>query len=410
MSESFFAFGNLWILPFWLCMILAPASGWTRRLLGGPLAFLVPAALYAVLIAPHLGEVLPLLARPELSRIQALLGTPLGASLGWLHFLAFDLFIGRWIWQQDELPGWLLRPVLALTLMFGPLGLLTFFGLRRFPWTRTPLLALSATMPFLAALCLLGLALDPRQITGLPAWIKPLKFALSVWIYTLTLEAVLGTLEPHPWLTRIRGWTAACLTGEMVVIVGQAARGTTSHFNRETPLDGLLFALMGLGILVVWGAAIATAWLLRRQPTELGLALAWGAAISVVGMGLAWPMTVWGQHTVGAPDGGPGLPLLGWSTLHGDLRVPHFVGLHSLQWMGLVWWLQRGAGNLRARLHLAGVGYLGLVILLTRQALAGLSVVSPDLALVGWCLLLAGGQVFLNRVASGGGKERPEEG
>jgi hypothetical protein len=126
-----------------------------------------------------------------------------------------------------------------------------------------------------------------------------------------------------------------------------------------------------------------------------------GLVIALVGMAIAFLMpqptpgqraalsagaapTVLGAHSVGVPDGGPGLPIVGWSVLGGDLRVPHFVGLHALQVLPLLGWLLLArVPALRAphRLLLvstAGVAYLGLVGLLTWQALRGQSLIAPD--------------------------------
>ncbi|MFG1637245.1 hypothetical protein [Pseudonocardia alni] len=97
-----------------------------------------------------------------------------------------------------------------------------------------------------------------------------------------------------------------------------------------------------------------------------------------------------GAHTVGVPDGGPGLPLVGWSTLGGDLRVPHFVGTHALQLLPLLLLLlvfELAAGRVarpadpRVRRDLmttAAAGYTGLLALLTWQALRGQPLVAPD--------------------------------
>jgi hypothetical protein len=107
-----------------------------------------------------------------------------------------------------------------------------------------------------------------------------------------------------------------------------------------------------------------------------------------------------GAHSVGVADGGPGLPLTRWSTEGGDLRIPHFVGMHGLQLLPLLgWWLGRrraagtpeGARIAARRVIVAGAGYLGLVGAVLVQALRGQPVVAPDaLTLATLALVLAG--------------------
>ena len=94
------------------------------------------------------------------------------------------------------------------------------------------------------------------------------------------------------------------------------------------------------------------------------------------------PLTVAGAHTVGAADGGPGLAGTGWSTTYGDLRVPHFVGLHSLQVLpviALVLARRKVAESIRVRLTVrAAISYASLYILLLVEALRGQSIAAPD--------------------------------
>jgi hypothetical protein len=92
--------------------------------------------------------------------------------------------------------------------------------------------------------------------------------------------------------------------------------------------------------------------------------------------------TMVGGHTVGGADGGPGMPVAGWSRDHGDLRVPHFLGLHAIQALALIavgsrrW---RRAAVVRSRAVVAGAAsYTALFGLLLWQALRGVSVAAPD--------------------------------
>jgi hypothetical protein len=108
-------------------------------------------------------------------------------------------------------------------------------------------------------------------------------------------------------------------------------------------------------------------------------------------------MTIAGAHTVGAPDGGPGLPGTGWSTQHGDLRVAHFLGLHALQVLpiaALVLGRRRLDEVTRVRLTFTAAGsYTALFGILLSQALRGQSVLAPDsttlLLLAAWVVITA---------------------
>ena len=131
--DTVFLLSNAYIIPFWFMMIGLPRWHWTKRIIGSPLIMAPLALLYAALIVPQLGSLLTDLLNPGLANIAAALGTPEGALVGWVHFLTFDLFVGRWVYldsQEKKLSPWLMAPVLFLILMMGPLGFLVYLMIR----------------------------------------------------------------------------------------------------------------------------------------------------------------------------------------------------------------------------------------------------------------------------------------
>lgn len=265
-----------------------------------------------------------------------------------------------------------------------------------------PLTATGLLMAGLLAGSLVGLWLDSRTITGAPAWLKPSKFHASVAIYTLTLAWIFALL---PRWGRMRRWvgitSALVFLVEIAIIDLQVWRGTTSHFNTSTALDGTLFSIMGLGILVQTLSSVAVAVALWRETLDdrlVGWALRLGLVITIVGASAGGLMTrptaaqlaamqdgppaTVGAHTVGAPDGGPGLPGTNWSLSHGDLRVSHFLGLHAMQALPLLaFGIRRRRLTDRAEVALiqvAAASYGTLFLLLLWQALRGQSVLAPD--------------------------------
>jgi len=269
-------------------------------------------------------------------------------------------------------------------------------------WHR-PLLISAAVMAALAVVVAVLLVVDPRELTGMPLWAKPLKFAISTAVYCFTLAWLISLLTTAKRLGWIAGTVAAAgIVVEMVIIVGFAAVADTSHFNVSTPLHTTLWGVMAFGISAVWVMTLIVGIALFRS--RLGdrarsVAIRAGVVIGLVGMGLAFLMTgptaqqlddfqgIAGAHTVGLADGGPGLPILGWSTEYGDLRIPHFVGMHALQVLPLVIialemlarrWPRLDAVRRLRLVWIATAVYAAAVALVTVQALAGESIVRPS--------------------------------
>jgi hypothetical protein len=261
-------------------------------------------------------------------------------------------------------------------------------------WNR-PLLALTAATVVLALVAGAGIFADSRILTGVPIWLKPFKFAVSFAIYAATLAWLLRVL---PRRSRPAEWAVVAIVGvsvlELGIITFQAAGGRLSHYNQATPRDALLWDLMGMAIMVLFLATLLIAVVALRQRVgdrSVTWAIRLGLGLALVGMLLAFPMTmqqtgvpdVVGAHSVGVPDGGPGMPLTGWSLTGGDLRIGHFVGLHGLQALPLLAFILLRFGRLdetgRARLVLvAGLAYGVLTTLLTWQALRGQPLLKPD--------------------------------
>ncbi len=229
-------------------------------------------------------------------------------------------------------------------------------------WKFNPILtSLTLVMGVTTTLGLIGLALDTRLVTNAPVWAKTTKFSISVTLYAAIFLWMLPMVTARPRLARwVGNGIGLILYFEMALIILQAMRGRAMHYNFSTVVDGTLFGIMSVTIVLLWIISMVGTFLLIRQKLA-NPALAWGirlgTVVMVIGMGLGFLMTspttgqmavlqsrqasdFIGAHTVGAPDGGEGLPLLGWSTTHGDLRIAHFVGLHAFQITPLVgWWL-----------------------------------------------------------------------
>lgn len=218
-------------------------------------------------------------------------------------------------------------------------------SLLRILYHRQPLLAVFGWL--MLALTAAGLVLqsiDPRQLDGVEVWVKPTKFFFSVAVLYLTTAWFFGYVRPENrnrpamlyvvWMLLVFG----CL--EDAWIAWQAAHGLASHFNTSTRFFSVMYTLMG--ILAVLGVStfLPLAWEIARRPVanlrpDYRFAVVTGLVLSfVLGGGAGIYMGSQDGHAIGIEGGH--FPIFGWNRLGGDLRVPHFFGVHMEQGLPLL--------------------------------------------------------------------------
>ena len=192
---------------------------------------------------------------------------------------------------------------------------------------------------------LVAAGIDVRLLNGVSVWDKPLKFEIALMVNFVTLLALMRALLPAGPASRRMRIAALVVTltstYEIAYIVLQAARGLASHFNNATPLASVAYGFMGAGAVALVAGCFAFGLEFSARPAPLVseglrlgaiLGLCLGAALTLVVASLMSS----GQISVGHWVGGElsdarGLPIVGWSTTGGDLRVSHFFATHLMQ-------------------------------------------------------------------------------
>lgn len=238
-----------------------------------------------------------------------------------------------------------------------------------------------------ALLCLAGAGittvaplLDERTIDGASVWLKPTKFFLSIAVFAGTAAWFFGYVRPgrrkSPLMRLAVFMLILTASFELFWITWQGAHGVRSHFNFDTVLSSLMYALMGVGAVTLVATTLPLAWEIARRPVDgmepayrlaviLGLILTFGLGGSLGGY-----ISASGGSAVG--EYASAMPLFAWNQVGGDLRVAHFLGIHAQQVLPLA---AVGLGAMgiarKGAMILFGLAYAGLTIGLWSSAVSG---------------------------------------
>ncbi len=361
--ETLFSIGNSLALIGWVFLLFSP---WIYKVSIKVATIIIPVLLaiaYCTLVLVfgsgwHGGF-------DSLANVMQLFTEPSAVLAGWLHFLAFDLFVGAWIVskaKESTIPFLLVLPCLLLAFMFGPAGYLLFVFIRgaqasvRLPqflrwFTAEPVLAAAGVVIALTAIPLfLGFLVDTRALADVNVWVKPLKFHASLALYLITLAWFAQWLPTG--VTERRGYriyrfiVLVCIAAELVWIDGAALMGIQSHYNESNLLLAITYPAMGIAAVVLTSMTLFYGILIARhknaalQPVmrfSVSMSLLLTFVLTLIAAGyLASGSSHWvGGNTSDAES----LFLLGWARDGGDLRVAHFFATHAMHFLPAVSWL-----------------------------------------------------------------------
>lgn len=132
-AETVFSFVNMLVLPGWALLILLPRWKYTLGLISSGLIPLILAITYVSLFAMRASLMPEGGGFGSLDALMILFTDPYLVTVGWIHYLAFDLFVGCWEVNDARKQGishWLVIPCLLLTFLLGPTGLAVYFLIR----------------------------------------------------------------------------------------------------------------------------------------------------------------------------------------------------------------------------------------------------------------------------------------
>lgn len=242
--------------------------------------------------------------------------------------------ISQQVWAGPAGIGWIIAFVAAATKILSPSAIREFLLelrakdniLFRFGWL------LLCTVPAFTICAFLRGGFDAHT-----AWIKPMKFAISFATFVWTISLFLSVLRIPAWKRRlVRRAIVGSVSIEILCLAAQAWRNVPA--GAGTFADFLIFqgttAMVSLNTVVtIWLLIVFSANRERIKIADAAqvLAIRLSIVIFLLGNAIGGYMLNRGAHTVGAPDGGPGLPFVGWSTIAGDLRISHFIAIHAIQ-------------------------------------------------------------------------------